>query len=112
MRAAAVERTARRWKHPVEIRGRRYPHRVRLLPDLQPASLQHAKCPLRALFYLRCIVSMPVAIGRRVDKDQESFRTGSDGVLVVVILRADIDRRFIRQRAAHKNVVELGGIIA
>ena len=112
MRAAAVERTARRWKHPVEIRGRRYPHRVRLLPDLQPASLQHAKCPLRALFYLRCIVSMPVAIGRRVDEDQQSLRTGSDGVSVVAILRADIDRRFIRRHASRKNVIELGIVIA
>ena len=55
---------------------------------------------------------MPVAIGRCVDEDQQSFRTGRDGVLVVAILRADIDRRFIWRDATRKNVVELGGIIA
>lgn len=90
MRTAAVQRAARCGKQLVEIRRRRDFHRFGPSPDLQAASLQHAECPLRALFNLRGIIGMPVAIGRRVDQNQKLLLAG-DGGTCFAILRTDID---------------------
>jgi len=111
VRAAAVERATCRREHPVEISRCGRLRRIRPPLNLQATPLQHAKCSLCALFHLRCIVDMPVAIGRCIDEHKELFPIGSDGAAIVAVLRTDIDRGFARQHIPHENIIELCRIV-
>jgi hypothetical protein len=55
---------------------------------------------------------MPVAIRGRVSKHQESLLTTAAWRCAAAILRADIDRRLVRQRVAAEDVVEFGMVVA
>ncbi len=55
---------------------------------------------------------MPVAIGRRIDQNQELLLTRAGCRILFAILSADIHGRLARHAVACKNVVELGYVIA
>ena len=87
----AVQRSACRREHLVELRRRRHHRRFRAAVHGQATAGQKGECPSLALLDLRCVEKPGVTLGRRVDQAEQALGTARESAGVVAVLRADVD---------------------